>query len=78
MLQEFKNIRAIYPPTPGIIACGCYSCGKDVKLDVGFVDMTKQPFKGYLCANCANMAISGNKCSELLAYAQEIYRKSKG
>ena len=78
MLQEYKNIRAIYPPTSGKIFCGCYSCGIDVKLDAGFVDMTKQPFKGYLCANCAAIAISGNKCDELLAYAQETYRKSKG
>ena len=45
MLQEYKNIRAIYPPTPGIIACGCDSCGKDVKLNDGFVDMTKQPLE---------------------------------
>lgn len=78
MLQEYKNIRAIYPPSEGVIKCACYSCGKDVELNNGFVDMTKEPYKGYLCASCAAVSIGGDNCSELLMYSQETFRKSRG
>lgn len=76
MMQEYKNIRAIYPPKIGTICKACYSCGNDVKTDKGFADLSKPAFKGFLCASCATIAIGGNKCAELLEWAQETYRKS--
>lgn len=78
MLEEFKGIRAIYPPAPAVrLPCACYSCGKDVYTDKGFVDMAKLPFKGYLCANCTIVTIGGMKAAELQMYAQERYRENK-
>lgn len=76
-MQEYRNIRAIYPPSEGVIPKGCYSCGKDVKLDKGFVDMNRKPYKGYLCAGCTIVAIGGIKASMLLQYSQDTFRNSK-
>lgn len=76
-MQEYKNIRAIYPPTNGTIPKACYSCGGDVKLDCGFADMTKPPFKGYLCQACTVVAIGGNKAAELLQDSQDKARSMK-
>lgn len=75
-MQEYKNIRAIYPPTAGKVLCGCYSCGRDIDTSCGFADMSKAAFKGFLCKSCASSAIGGLKCSLLLEWAQETYRKS--
>lgn len=76
--EEYRGYRAIYPPRSEVRVIGaCYSCNGDVKSENGFVDMSKQPFKGYLCATCMVHAIPGHICADLLMYAQEKYRKSK-
>ena len=71
------NIRAIYPPSNHYLPNGCSSCGGDVKLDHGFVDLDLPPYKGYLCVNCVAISIGPNKADELLQEAQENYRKVK-
>lgn len=72
-LEQHKGISAIYPPSNGVIKCGCHSCNKDVNLQSGFADINKGPFK-YLCSKCAIIAIGGNKAAELILFAQEKSR----
>jgi len=75
-IEEYKGIRAIYPPTPGTIHNACTSCGKDVKTDCGFAEPAGKPYKAYLCKDCAVIAIGGDRCAELLLWAQETYRRT--
>lgn len=73
VIEEYKGIRAIYPPTEGVISCGCSSCGRDIKTDMGFVELAKRT---YLCASCTKTAIGGIRASYLLEWAQNKYRNS--
>lgn len=74
-IEEYKGIRAIYPPENKTISGGCTSCNGDVKMHVGFIDVVK---KEYLCKHCATSSIGSIKLSELLLFSQEKNRKITG
>lgn len=72
-LATYKGFAAIYPPSDGVIRCGCTSCKRDVSLSRGFVENNK-----YLCASCTTTAIGSNRAFDLLLYAQEKCRQVTG
>jgi len=74
-IEEYKGFRAIYPPENKSIVNGCSSCGGDVRMDRGFVNMKN---RRYMCTYCSISAIGSVRMSQLIEFAQEKNRRITG